>query len=75
MNCNFKYLSDINIHFIREINKYLNIDTIRFSKDFDLGKIEIKRLIKFCKDLNATDYYSGLAAKFYMDEELFKKII
>ena len=74
MNCNFKYLSDINLHFIREINKYLNIDTeIRFSKDFDLQEDRNQRLIKICKDLNATDYYSGLAAKFYMDEELFKK--
>lgn len=72
MNCNFEYLSEINLHFIREINKYLNIKTeIRFSKDYDLHKDRNMRLINLCKDLNATNYYSGPAAKFYMDEDLF----
>ena len=74
MYCNFEYLSEINLHFIKEINKYLNIKTeIRFSKDYDLHKDRNMRLINLCKDLNATDYYSGPAAKFYMDEDLFKK--
>ena len=74
MNCNFEYLSEINLHFIKEINKYLNIKTeIRFSKDYDLHKDRNMRLINLCKDLNATDYYSGPAAKFYMDEDLFKQ--
>lgn len=73
MNCNFEYLSEINLYFIQEINKYLNINTeIRFSKDFDLHEDRNQRIINICKDLNATDYYSGPAAKFYMDEELFR---
>ena len=72
MNCNFEYLTEINLYFIREINKYLNINTeIRFSKDFDLYEDRNQRLINVCKDLNATDYYSGPAAKSYMNEELF----
>jgi hypothetical protein len=72
MNCNFEYLSEINLYFIREINKYLNINTeIRFSKDFDLNEDRNQRLINICNDLNATDYYTGPAAKFYMDEDLF----
>ena len=72
MNCNFKYLSDINLYLIREINKFLNINAeIRFSKDFDLHDDRNQRLINICKDLNATDYYSGPAAKSYMNEELF----
>ena len=72
MNCNFEYLSEINLHFVREINKFLNINTeIKFSKDFDLHEERSQRLINVCKDLNATDYYSGPAAKFYMDEDLF----
>jgi hypothetical protein len=28
-------------------------------------------LVNICKDLNATDYFSGPAAKAYMDETLF----
>jgi hypothetical protein len=72
MNCNFEYLSEINLYFVREINKYLNINAeIRFSKDFDLHEDRNQRLINICKELNATDYYSGPAAKFYMDEDLF----
>ena len=72
MNCNFEYLSEINLYFIQKINKFLNINTeIRFSKDFDLHEERNQRLINICKDLNATDYYSGPAAKFYMDEDLF----
>ena len=74
INCNFEYLSEINLYFIQEINKYLNINTeIRFSKDFDLDEDRNQRLINVCKDLKATDYYSGSAAKFYMDEDLFNK--
>tara|TARA_B100001287_G_scaffold106033_1_gene89221 strand:+ start:2834 stop:3430 length:597 start_codon:yes stop_codon:yes gene_type:complete len=74
MNCNFEYLSEINLYFIKEINKYLNIKTeIRFSKDFDLHQDRNMRLINLCVDLKATDYYSGPAAKFYIDEDLFKK--
>lgn len=73
MNCNFEYLSEINLHFIREINKYLNIKTeIRFSKDFDLHEDRNMRLINICKELNGSDYFSGPAAKFYMDEKLFE---
>ena len=46
MNCNFEYLSEINLYFIREINKYLNINTeIRFSKDLDLHEDKNVRLI------------------------------
>jgi len=74
MNCNFEYHSEINLHFIREINKYLNIKTeIRFSKDYDLHEDKNQRLINVCKDLNATDYYSGPAAKLYMNKGLFEK--
>ena len=74
MNCNFDYLSEINLYFIQNINKYLNIDTeIRFSKDFNLHKDRNMRLINLCKELKATDYFSGPAAKFYMNEDLFKE--
>jgi hypothetical protein len=74
MNCDFEYLSEINLHFIREINKYLNIKTeIRFSKNYDLHEDRNQRLINICKDLNATNYYSGPAAKLYMNKGLFEK--
>jgi len=74
MKCNFEYLSEINLHFIQKINKYLNIKTeIRFSSEFKLHEDKNFRLINICKDMNGTDYYSGPAAKSYMNEELFKE--
>jgi hypothetical protein len=74
MKCDFKYLTEINRHFILEINKFLGIKTeIKFSEDFNLHKDRNMRLIKICKELNGTDYYSAPAAKSYMDENLFEK--
>ena len=73
-NCSFEYLSEVNIHFIREINKFLKIETeILFSKDLELGDGKTEKLVKICKDLDVNHYFSGPAAKNYMDEDLFKK--
>ncbi|MFC0605136.1 WbqC family protein [Winogradskyella pulchriflava] len=66
-------ISEINHHFLSHICNYLDIDTkISFSSDYRLleeGKTE--RLVDLCKQLNATEYYTGSAAKNYMDESLF----
>lgn len=73
-NCKFDYLSEINIHFIREINKFLEIDTeIVFSKDLNLAEGKTEKLVKICKDLGVNQYFSGPAARNYMDEGLFKQ--
>ena len=74
MKCNFQYLSEINVYFINEINRFLKINTeIKFSRDFFLDKDRNIRLINICKELNATDYFSGLAAKKYIEEKLFSE--
>jgi hypothetical protein len=71
-NCNCDFLTDVNLHFIREINKFLEINTeIRFSSEFHLTEEKTERLVNICKELNVTDYYSGPAAKAYMEEEKF----
>jgi hypothetical protein len=73
-NCNFDFLTDVNLHFIREINKYLEINTeIRFSSEFQLAEEKNERLLNICKELNISDYYSGPAAKKYMKEDVFIK--
>lgn len=68
-------LSEINHHFISKICIFLNIDTkINFSSEYSLlekGKTE--KLVNLCMQLDAGEYYSGLAAKNYMDELLFEK--
>jgi len=72
LNCEEEYLSLINFRFLEGINKILGIDTpMRFSSDFELVDGKTDRLVDLCKKLGATDYYSGPAAKDYMDEDLF----
>lgn len=73
MKCNYEYLTDVNLHFINHINTFLGIKTpIRFSSEFELAEEKTQRLVNICKDLGATDYYSGPAAKAYMNENLFE---
>jgi hypothetical protein len=70
-----KTISEINYHFISNICNYLNINTkISFSNDYHLfeeGKTE--RLIELCKQVKANVYYTGPAAKNYIDTALFEK--
>jgi hypothetical protein len=73
-NCTTKFLSQINQSFIEVINGILGIKTkIRRSEEFELSEGKTERLVHICKKAGATDYYSGPAAKNYMDEFLFEK--
>jgi hypothetical protein len=72
-NCHFELLSDINLYFINEFNDFLGIKTdIRNSSEFRLVGDRTERLINICKELGATEYLSGPAAKSYLDEPKFK---
>lgn len=73
LNCTLINLSEINLYFIKAICKLLEIETeIIFSKNLDLRGDKTDKLLNICLDLDVTDYYSGPAAKDYMDLELFK---
>ncbi len=68
----YSLLSEVNYAFINAICKILNISTnIRWSSEFDLPEGKTERLVYICKELGGTEYYSGPAAKNYMDESLF----
>lgn len=72
-NCNFEYLSQINRYFIENINNFLGLSVeIIGSEQFELAEDKTQRLLNICKELDATDYYSGPAAKAYMDESKFE---
>ncbi|WP_017260205.1 WbqC family protein [Pedobacter arcticus] len=72
--CNFLYLTEINLYFIEKINEFLGIETtIVHSTHFNLHEERTQRLVNICKELNGTDYYSGPAAKTYMEEAKFNK--
>lgn len=71
-NCKEEYLTDINLYFINAINKFLGLEAnIRLSSEFKLHEEKTQRLVDICTELGATDYYSGPAAKAYMDESKF----
>lgn len=66
-------LTDINIHFLKAFCVFLGIRTqFRDSREFSLPDGKTERLIAICKELEATDYYTGPAAKSYINEHLFK---
>jgi hypothetical protein len=72
-NCDFEFLTDVNLHFINEINHRLGIQTeIKFSSEFELAEEKTQRLVNICKNLNVTDYYSGPAAEAYMELKKFE---
>jgi hypothetical protein len=72
LDCNEKYLSEINYKFIKAINKLLGIKTnISRSSDYSLTNGKTERLVDICIQSKATEYISGPAAKDYIDEKLF----
>jgi hypothetical protein len=72
LSCNYEYLSDINFFFLKEILFFLDIKTsIMNSSLFDVVGDKTEKLVNICVDLNATEYYTGPAAKNYLDENCF----
>ncbi len=71
-NIKVKNLSEINFQFIRLVCSVLGINTaIGFSSDFELKEDRTERLVDICKKQGASDYYTGPAAKAYMNENYF----
>ncbi|MEP7145694.1 MAG: WbqC family protein [bacterium] len=74
LNYKEENLSKVNHKFLETVCGILEIKTqIRWSSEFDLLEEKTERLVDICKKTGATDYYSGPAAKAYMNEELFEK--
>lgn len=69
-----RYLSHINLRFLKAICQILGISTtISFSMDYDLIEGKTERLVQLSKDAGATEYLSGPSARVYLDEESFRK--
>lgn len=67
-------LSKINLKFIELINSILSITTpLRWSMEFNAPSGKSDRLVHICKELNATEYVSGPAARGYLDEAQFNQ--
>ncbi len=73
MSRNEQYLSEINLAFIRAINKLLNISTaISFSTSYTLEGNRNERLVNIIKQAGASEYITGPAARDYLDVDLFE---
>ena len=67
-----EFLSDINLVFIEKIISLLNIDIeVLSSKEFKLEGDKTEKLVNICLELGAKKYFTGPAAKNYMDESKF----
>ncbi|MDP3921444.1 MAG: WbqC family protein [Candidatus Omnitrophota bacterium] len=72
-NCTFELLSEINFTFLRAICKLLNIDTaFKWSGEFPVTGDKSERLLRICRELNATHYLTGPAAKDYLNTDVFR---
>lgn len=73
-NATQNYLTEINIHFLTELSKYLKIKhNFKLSSEFNLSEDRNQRLVDICLKLSGNQYFSGPAARNYMDESLFEK--
>ena len=73
-NHSYTLLSDLNRAFIEAICKYLEIETvIKNSWDYQLIEGKTERLVNLCQQAGATEYFSGPAARSYIEEKLFSE--
>lgn len=69
---NMVFLSDINLFFINEINRFLDINTrISFSGHYRIEGDRTMKIINICRDAGADVYLTGPAAKSYLRKEEF----
>jgi hypothetical protein len=69
-------LSQLNQFLIREICNYIGIQTkIVNSKDYELADNKVDRIVSLIKQMNGTEYLSGLAGANYLntEEEVFNQ--
>lgn len=73
-NKKYEFLLDAVVDSITIITEYLNIETkVIYSSEIKVSGNKNEKLINICKTLGASEYYSGLAAQNYLDNELFKR--
>lgn len=74
LNTTETYLSRINYKFLKMICGVLGIKTnLTWSMDYHLPEGKTERLVDLCKQVGASAYLSGPAAKNYLDEALFQQ--
>lgn len=74
MRATMNYLSEINYWFLSELSNWMEIKTpIIFCDQFQIEEGNpSNRLVSICKQVGATHYYTGPAAKSYLEEAKFQ---
>lgn len=73
-NQNFEKLVDVNIASIKILSEIFDVKAkFVLSSSLKINKNKTERLVAICKELGAKTYISGIGAKEYLDESLFKK--
>lgn len=68
------FLTEINVHFLKNISKFLDIKTeFVDSREFKYVEDRNQRLVDIVTTLGGNKYYSGPAAKSYIDLSIFNK--
>ena len=67
-------LAELNIHIIKYILEYLNIDTpLYYESQIGTTREATERIIELCQKLQADTYLSGAGGKEYLEEEKFAR--
>lgn len=73
MNMKLESLTEVNQRFMVEIIDVLGINIkIRRSEEFNAEGIKTDKLINVCLAMGATEYFTGPAAKSYIEEDKFE---
>ena len=73
-NFEWDLLSNLNISIIKTIMRWLNIQTpLVLASELGVSGKSNELILNICKKLKAKEYISGIGAKDYLDEDLFKK--
>lgn len=68
-----EYLNEINISFIKYFVSFMEIETELFlSSQMNSSGSKSDLVLSLCKELNATEYISGIGAKDYLDLKTFR---
>jgi len=70
----WEYLWELDLKVIEWLNELIGVKTpIVLASQLSASGAKSERLLDICTKLGAKEYYSGAAAKYYLDIELFKR--
>ncbi len=73
IDSDWEYLWELDLALIKWINEKIGIETeIKLASELNITGQKSERLLEICRKLGANEYYSGAAARHYLDLEIFR---